>query len=398
MSEPPRTAKSLGVAALMHPASRALARCVARLTRGSALTFVISTDDPYSLLVSQVLPRIRDKYDVEIRTLVLREPRDDVDPDRERRHRWALQDAKRLADSFGLRFPDDAQIPETATTSQLLMALRLAPDCESITEVLYEGLQNRCDTSATKSPDDHGRVRRLGHYTGGMIHYAGAWYWGLDRLNHLEARLANEPVQRWAPVLGEPTVDARAPDKLEVFFSFRSPYSYLALARLARASTDAAIELRPVLPMVMRGLQVPRIKRLYLAFDAKREADRLGIPYGRIADPLGEGVERCIAALTALPEVLRLPFAALITRWIWSEGVNVSNPRAIESALAEVGADAELAKRAVQAFENAPWREVAKENRRVLLEELDLWGVPSFRAGDCAIWGHDRMEWLGFDG
>ena len=38
--------------------------------------------------------------------------------------------------------------------------------------------------------------------------------------------------------------------------------------------------LRPIAPMVARGLPVPQVKRLYIVRDAKRCADRLGIPFG----------------------------------------------------------------------------------------------------------------------
>ena len=41
--------------------------------------------------------------------------------------------------------------------------------------------------------------------------------------------------------------------------------------------------------------KVPLAKRLYIVKDCKREADRLEIPFGHICDPVGRGVERCLA-------------------------------------------------------------------------------------------------------
>ena len=37
----------------------------------------------------------------------------------------------------------------------------------------------------------HGNARRekLGHYSGAMFYYGGEWYWGVDRVYHLEERL-----------------------------------------------------------------------------------------------------------------------------------------------------------------------------------------------------------------
>lgn len=39
--------------------------------------------------------------------------------------------------------------------------------------------------------------------------------------------------------------------------------------------------------MIMRGLPVPRAKRLYIVRNTKREAEALGLPFGPIADPVG---------------------------------------------------------------------------------------------------------------
>jgi hypothetical protein len=44
--------------------------------------------------------------------------------------------------------------------------------------------------------------------------------------------------------------------------------------------------------MVMRKLPVPRQKALAFVRDAAREARYHGIPFGRIADPVGRPVER----------------------------------------------------------------------------------------------------------
>ena len=46
---------------------------------------------------------------------------------------------------------------------------------------------------------------------------------------------------------------------------------------------------------MMRNMKVPSAKRLYILKDAKREAEKAGLPFGRIADPLGKGVERIYA-------------------------------------------------------------------------------------------------------
>ena len=48
--------------------------------------------------------------------------------------------------------------------------------------------------------------------------------------------------------------------------------------------------------MVMRNLPVPMRKGRYILRDTKREADRIGVAFGKIADPVGKPVQRCLFA------------------------------------------------------------------------------------------------------
>jgi hypothetical protein len=45
------------------------------------------------------------------------------------------------------------------------------------------------------------------------------------------------------------------------------------------------IDIRPLMPTVLRGLSVPLAKQLYILGDACREASAWNIPFGKIADP-----------------------------------------------------------------------------------------------------------------
>ena len=145
-----------------------------------------------------------------------------------------------------------------------------------------------------------------------MTRFLGEWFWGVDRLDHLERCLNEQGLNRdvpdavlftrtWSDLMSSvpsPADGHRATDTtLEVFFSIRSPYSYLGLERAIQLANawNIPLQLRPVLPMLMRGQSVPDAKKWYIFHDTKREANKLGIPYGFVADPLGSGVERCYA-------------------------------------------------------------------------------------------------------
>jgi 2-hydroxychromene-2-carboxylate isomerase len=139
-------------------------------------------------------------------------------------------------------------------------------------------------------------LQQQGHYLSAMIKYAGEWYWGLDRLDHLERRLndlgaSKAPLQVYynrqtrnfcGPVTKNKSSKSKTPAKktsLTMYFSARSPYSYLGLEQAAKLCKHYQIPLqvKPVLPMVMRGMNVPHIKKMYIFHDTKREANKLGI-------------------------------------------------------------------------------------------------------------------------
>jgi 2-hydroxychromene-2-carboxylate isomerase len=244
---------------------------------------------------------------------------------------------------------------------------------------------------------NYARMRDLGHYRGAMLSYNGEWYWGIDRLHHLEARLRRdlELPEAVASAVNPRPESARPPASLgdgpitlEMFFSFRSPYSYLALDRTAALAAEAGVplKLRPVLPMIMRGVQAPRIKTMYIVQDAKREADRLGIPFGRICDPLGPGIEKCMGVWHAADQAGRgLELARSLYLGIWSEAADVTSFVDMKRMVERAGVDWNQV-----SSPGEGWRDMARDNGEEL-GRAGLWGVPSFRVGSFSTWGQDRI-------
>lgn len=367
-------------------------------------------DDPYSALLVQVLPLFAGRYDVELRCHLAPAPADWAAPERERLEAYSRLDAARLAERAGLSFADpgrqppreDVQLAERRLASSL-KAGRFLADGAEISEELWSG------TSAVREEIDAREALRagetlrdkLGHYLGGTLHYGGEWYWGLDRLHYLEERLAELGARRadapGAPIYPDPEtpmtdarpVGAGAPP-LDFFLSFRSPYTYLAVGRV-KALADAYgvdLKLRFVLPMVMRGLPVPPSKRGYITQDAAREARRLGVPFGRIADPVGRPVERGYSLLPwAISQGRGHQYCLAFMRAVWSRGVDAGSEAGMQRIVTEAGLDWNRAKPLLGAD---GWRAEAEANRRKLLS-LGLWGVPSFRFGETAAWGQDRL-------
>jgi 2-hydroxychromene-2-carboxylate isomerase len=212
--------------------------------------------------------------------------------------------------------------------------------------------------------------------------------------------LANTPQQQQAAdklsqwrKLRMPTFSKARGRTLEFFFSFRSPYSYIALQRVYKLAQHYQLKLKilPVLPMVMRGLAVPKAKRRYILLDAKREAANAGVPFGKIVDPVGAGVERCMALCGYAAKQGKLnDFIFNAATDIWSKGVDVSTDSGLKKVLAETQLDWQAAK---PLLAKDSWRTWAEAHRAKMMEAGN-WGVPSMRFDGRMFWGQDRLSAL----
>jgi 2-hydroxychromene-2-carboxylate isomerase len=407
----------------LSPARRQRLRASAerrRIRQGQVHTvqYFHQADDPYSALMVQCLPSLLARYDIALDAHVVSPPSDAAAPDRERLIAYSRKDAAWLAQQHGLTFVDPGHQPSTHALDHAVAACVMAIEqgtfvaqAQQISTSLWATTasgtesQTHAPEATTHAVQAHLQAsdacrERSGHYSGGMLYYAGEWYWGLDRLHHLESRLqalgaarpgtngfmfAPEAATHW-PQLDEPAV-------VDFFFSFRSPYSHIAAFRLFALTreTNIQVRLRYVLPMVMRGLVVPRNKRMYISQDAAREAERLGIDFGRICDPVGRPTERGLS-LMPLAESHGLGQAYVLSfmRGVWSEGLDAGSDRDLRTITDRAGL---LWTEVCIALEKTQWRKTAEINRQEMLN-LGLWGVPSFRLDDTAVWGQDRLSAL----
>ena len=178
---------------------------------------------------------------------------------------------------------------------------------------------------------------------------------------------------------------------LHLFLSLRSPYSYLAVPRAAALGRHYGVELRLrfVLPMAMRGLPVSWAKRRYIVLDAKREAERLGLRFGRIVDPVGPGVERGLAILhEAIAAGQGETFVQSFLQGVFADGIDAASDTGLRRMAARAGVSAGSVQTALA---DDSWRAVAEANREEMLA-AGLWGVPCLRVGEGPmVWGQDRL-------
>jgi 2-hydroxychromene-2-carboxylate isomerase len=359
--------------------------------------------DPYSHLAVQILPRLAAAYPIDIVPHLVPPPVAEVAPESDMLDAWAVRDARRLAAAHGLAFPDSPQAPAPgavrAAESQLAGlsdAGAFADAAARLGDMLWTGAPIPAGGGNREAALAKGAaaLAKAGHYLPGVFAFEGECYWGVDRLPHLEARLA--PLRRTeAPVVRQ--LEAGALDgnargaELHFFLSFRSPYTHIAAARVRRLAErwNARLVLRPVLPMVMRGLPVPLAKRMYIVRDTKREAERLGIDFGRICDPVGPGVERGLAVLHRAIALGRGPdFAESFLAGAFAEAVDATTDAGLLKLAERAGlTGADVA----AALADDSWRTVAEANRQEMFGQ-GLWGVPSFRVANLpAHWGQDRL-------
>lgn len=395
------------------------------LRRPHRISAFLELDDPYSYLLAHYLPSLAASYDVEIEYILTQARSDEAyRPRADLLAVYAEQDCVRLAAELGVPFLDKGRAPPVEHRRALIdsvTAVSGGPDFAS--ELLAsiaaywrgdsEGVARRVSDADHSGQGDkllarnQKRLVEMGHYNSATVHYEGEWYWGVDRLHYLLARLdalgarresatrvklasIRQVMQVTLPVA--PPSAAKVLPPLELFFSFRSPYSYLCIGR-AFALADAfglTLRIRPVWPMVMRGMQMPNSKLVYIAKDTVREARRLDIPFGKFVDPVGAGVERCLAVFFyAQSEKRERDFVVNACEAIWARGIDVATDKGMRKVSGRTGL---FWPDVLAAIQDGAWRAIVDANAESLLES-GHWGVPTIRLGDFAVWGQDR-DWL----
>ena len=386
--------------------------------RSHEVVYFHQIDDPYSHLLVQALARLQSSYDIDLELRIVPAPADDAAPERAALEDYSRRDAAAIAPFYDLKF-DNPGIQPTVDICQLAERALVASGNKvaaavEIGAALWAGDSQTLskmplvsDTLAAEQREAGRREREaLGHYLGGTLYYAGEWYWGIDRLPYLEERLIQTGLQRsghrqvvhFQPRPAFMSRPAQQRLTLEYYPSIRSPYSYVSMPETLDLPSHYPVDLvvRPVLPMVMRGLPVPAVKGRYILLDTKREADRVGVPFGHIFDPVGDPVRRCYSLFAMADEVgkggeLLLAFCKMA----WSEGIDVGSDQGIKIVVERAGLDWAAAS---EVIDNTDWEGPIEENRLQMMAS-GLWGVPSYRLLDdkgqevFSCWGRDRI-WL----
>ena len=397
------------------------------------VTVYLRINDPHSYLLLQVLPELQKRYQLayDFRTVLTLQSEMYPAP-----NLWSLNafnDCAHLAELYadindGLTFPQQApkstQLQDEQITAQLLHYELQENYLEKALPLFHAYWNDSARLGSLLNPKvikntecyqhhlcaNEALLKNKGHYLTAMLHYAGEWYWGFNRLQYLEKRLNELKSSLGMPAavvfdrshryfcngLSQAQIQSLTKQEtrkltIEMTYSARSPYSYLGLIRAQKLAQhyQFQLEVKPVLPMLMRRMQVPKRKGHYIIHDVCREAEQYDIPFGFIADPLGKGVENTYALFDyAQSQGLAIEFLTSAASGAWAYGIRADTDRGLAKLVTRAGLEWQAARPHLQ---KNNWRSWAQSNLAELYSN-DQWGVPCFKFNELVVFGQDRLD------
>ena len=198
----------------------------------------------------------------------------------------------------------------------------------------------------------------------------------------------------------------------ELYWSFRSPYSYLAVHRMVaiQRDYDVAIRVRPVYPLAVRDPSFfKRANPVFLPYlfrDVARLAEMQGVPIG-LPDPDPVAFEAPGVAAAEQPHIHRLtrlgiaaverglglPFIDEVSRLIW-DGTVKGWHEGDHLARAAERAGLDLAEMEADVAADPDRFEAAITANQQALEAAGHWGVPTMVFKGEPFFGQDRIDVL----
>ncbi|MEL6324453.1 MAG: DsbA family protein [Pseudomonadota bacterium] len=197
---------------------------------------------------------------------------------------------------------------------------------------------------------------------------------------------------------------------IDVFWSFRSPYSYLVTPDLFRLREDYEVEVnfRPVLPIAVRSKEAlftgDRTRVQYIMVDMFRRAQFLGMNFSFPSpDPIVQDMatfevaddQPYIYRLTGLGiEAQRrgkgIDLAYHVSHLIWGGEPGWDQGDRLANAVAEAGLDLAEMEAALETYD--PITDI--EANQDALQAAGHWGVPTMVFQDEPFFGQDRIDTL----
>lgn len=200
-------------------------------------------------------------------------------------------------------------------------------------------------------------------------------------------------------------------ETVDVFWSFRSPYSYLVTPDLIklRADYDVSVVLRPVLPIALRAKSTlfdasDKKRPRYIVMDSMRRAQFLGLPFvWPQPDPVVQDLET-FEVPEDQPHIWRLSslgveaerrgrgidFAFHVAALIWGGTRNWNEGDHLAEATERAGLNLADMEAAIREYDVR----AEIENNHAALEAANHWGVPTMVFKGEPFFGQDRIDTL----
>ena len=183
--------------------------------------------------------------------------------------------------------------------------------------------------------------------------------------------------------------------KIEFFYDFRSPYSYLAFTQLRDMDVELALRPMQILKVMEKVGNTPTTitcaaKGRYARNDLARWAHRYGIKLNpsNMRDNDGDACSRAVLAAASPAEAAAITLA--LYRACWSEGKTLASTDDVLSVIAAAGLDSST----VAARINDPAVIAQLEANTNEAAERGVFGSPTMFVGDTLFFGNDRLDFV----
>jgi 2-hydroxychromene-2-carboxylate isomerase len=184
--------------------------------------------------------------------------------------------------------------------------------------------------------------------------------------------------------------------RLEFFFDYRSPYSYLAHSQLG--SLDAEVAYRPfeILQLMDKVGNVPtsiicKPKNRYLGADLQRWVQVYGVPFQRHPQMTEIDARRLLRATLAAEELGRAAqTVAAIFDAFWGSGAPLMTPADVAAVLNGAGVD----RPDLASWIDDPALDETLARATEAAAERGVFGAPTIFIGDDMYFGNDRLHFV----
>ncbi len=379
-------------------------------------------DDPYSHLTIQSIKKLQASFDIELKPVLVGEESLEALHEPTLYNYYCLQDVQRIAPFYDIEFPAKSYPAKELViiANSILSAVDEQNFVDMATQVsfaLWSGDSEKLDaisstyfatSSQIKEKLNNGNEIRngKGYYFGSAFYYEKELYWGLDRLPYLEERLTELGARKKSENNEICTLKLKAPKtlisekKVNLYYypSLNSPYTFVSTKRIREIRDEYPVNLhmKPVLPMLMRMMNIPTNKAKYILSDAAREGRKYAHEMKTIYSPIGKPARKSYSLFPAIDKDGKgFEYIEALLKASFQDGINIGDDNFLEKLVIDLGLDWRKIKKDLN---SKHWKKILNDNVQDMYSG-NCWGVPSFKITDedgtdpFYVWGQDRI-WL----